>query len=133
MIRAQTLLLNAKIVLGDTTAQFFALVAHSSTVLATVSSKFVGKYCCKESKTEEIKLDDDHPKAVETLPIYLCTLSARVFGDSAESYNKAWHAFVVGDKYGVEILKNDGGAWFIEKMNACLPAYNTRGAAAQKG
>jgi hypothetical protein len=56
-----------------------------------------------------------------------------VFGDSAESYNKAWHAFVVGDKYGVEVLKNDGKAWFIEKMNVCLPAHNTRGAAAQKG
>jgi len=57
-------------------------------------------------------------------PIF-ATLSACVFGDSAESYNEAWHAFIVGDKYGVEVLKNDGKAWFIEKMNACLPAYNT--------
>jgi hypothetical protein len=69
---------------------------------------------------------------VETLPICLCTLSALVFGDGAESYNKAWHAFVVGDKYGVEVLKKDGKAWFIEKMNVCLLAHNTRGAAAQK-
>jgi hypothetical protein len=64
-------------------------------------------------------------------PIF-ATLSARVFGDSAESYNEAWHAFIVGDKYGVEVLENDGKAWFIEKMNVCLPAHNTRGAAAQK-
>jgi hypothetical protein len=36
--------LDAKIVLGDITAQSFPLVAHSSTVPATVSSRFVGKY-----------------------------------------------------------------------------------------
>jgi hypothetical protein len=66
------------------------------------------------------------------LLLYLYALSATAFGDNAESYNEAWHAFVIADKYGVEVLKNDSKAWLIEKMNAYLPAYNTGGAAAQK-
>jgi len=50
MIRTQALLLDVKIVVDDTTAQSFALVAHSSTVPATVSSKFVGKYSLKQGQ-----------------------------------------------------------------------------------
>lgn len=56
MIRTQTLLLDAKIVLDDTTAQSLALVAHSSTVPATVSSEFVGKYSLKQGQEATDKL-----------------------------------------------------------------------------
>ena len=56
------------------------------------------------------KLDDHYPEAVETLPLYLYVLPAPLFGDSAEPYNKAWYAFVINNKHGAEVLKNDSKA-----------------------
>jgi hypothetical protein len=101
MTRIQTLPFDAKIVLGGATARSFAFVAHSFNGACGGKFKFYGQVFVETTPeaTDDlimpgaqdpgIKAGRSLSRSCRDLAALFYTLSATIFEDSAESYNKA--------------------------------------------
>jgi len=80
----------------------------------------------QESETNTIKLDDDAPRSVEMLLLYLYTLAVPDFKDKqfGGQWTAAEAAYKTGDRYGVPGLRDAGHSFMLSLINKDLATWH---------